>query len=54
MKSEIKIKLEPGEGTPPGMKPGDKALEIEKPKSEKPKDEKPKADKPKDETDGSD
>jgi hypothetical protein len=45
MKTEIKLKLEPGESLPPGPKPGDKTLE----KSDRPKDEKPKADKPKDE-----
>ena len=39
MRSEIKIKLEPGEGQPPGLKPG------EKPSGEKPKEDK-KEDKP--------
>jgi PEGA domain len=49
MRSEIKLKLEPGESTPPGVKPGEKTLQP----AEKPKDEKPKSDKPKDETEGS-
>ena len=40
MRSEIKIKLEPGESQPPGVKPG------EQPKDDKKKDE-PKGDKPK-------
>ena len=46
MRSEIKIKLEPGESQPPGLKPGEKSAEQgDKPKDDKPKDEK-KDDKP--------
>ncbi len=47
MRSELKIKLEPGESQPPGPKPGDKSS-IDKPKEEKSKDDKPKEEKPKD------
>jgi hypothetical protein len=41
---EIKLKLEPGESEPPGLKPGVKAPEQkeDKPKGEKPKDDTPK------------
>ncbi len=48
MRSELKVKLEPGESAPPGEKPGqpqdktDKAKDNDKPKGEKPKDEKSK------------
>ena len=49
MRSEIKLKLEPGESSPPGPKPGDKQEKSDKPKSDKPKDDKPKDDKPADE-----
>ncbi len=45
MRSEIKIKLEPGESQPPGLKPGEKSS-GEKPSGDKPKDDKPKDDKP--------
>ncbi|HEY7921762.1 MAG TPA: PEGA domain-containing protein [Vicinamibacteria bacterium] len=44
MRSEIKIKLEPGEGQPPGLKPGGKPS-GDKPSGDKPKDDK-KDDKP--------
>ena len=56
MKADLKIKLEPGEGTPPGIKPGLDAAEkpkADKPKDEKPSDDKPKGDKPNDLTLGS-
>jgi hypothetical protein len=46
MRSEIKIKLEPGESQPPGPKPGAKAVEP----GDKQKEDKPKGDKPKDDT----
>jgi len=46
MRSEIKLKLEPGESQPPGPKPGEKSQEkSDKPKDEKSKDEKSKDDK---------
>jgi hypothetical protein len=42
MKSELKVKLEPGESAPPGDKPGKPQDKADKPKDEKPKDDKPK------------
>jgi len=45
MRSELKVKLEPGESQPPGPKPGEKSS-IVTPKDDKPKEEKPKDDKP--------
>jgi len=47
MRSELKIKLEPGESQPPGPKPGEKSS-IVTPKDEKSKDDKPKEEQPKD------
>ena len=51
MRSEIKLKLEPGESQPPGLKPGEKAEPGDKPKDDKKKDE-PKGDKVKIELEG--
>ena len=47
MKSELKIKLEPGESAPPGEKPGKPEEKSDKPKDDKSKDQKPQDDKPK-------
>jgi hypothetical protein len=48
MKSDLKVKLEPGESSPPGEKPGRPEDKAPKSKDDKSKDQKPKDDKPKD------